>query len=164
MSHLNASSDNTNLLDTIDREIIRLLRLDGRISFTEVAKRLSIPETTARYRVQRLLQQEVVRVVGWPNPEKMGKPHFIIVWLDVENSHIDAVTAELEQMEEVQFLAVVAAGRYNVIIDIYFAAHDELVALFSKLRQIPGVRDYESHLVLKLLKAEYSYVFNEGKN
>jgi Lrp/AsnC family transcriptional regulator, regulator for asnA, asnC and gidA len=159
MSQSSLNSDNVSPLDSIDREIIQLLRLDGRISFTEVAKRLSLPETTARYRVQRLLQQEFVRVVGWPNPEKMGKPHFIIVWLDIENNQVDAVTEELARMDEVQFLAVVAAGRYNAIVDIYFAAHEELVAFFSKLRQIPGIRDYESHLVLKLLKAEYSYVF-----
>lgn len=150
------------LLDAIDREIVQLLRLDGRMSFTEVAKRLDIPETTARYRVQRLLQQEVVRVVGWPNPEKMGKPHFIIVWLDIENSCVEEATEELAKMDGVQFLAVVAAGRYNVIADIYFAAHEELVGVLSKLREIPGIRDYESHLVLKLLKAEYSYVFTNS--
>lgn len=159
MTHASSNADGLSFLDATDREIIQLLRLDGRMSFTEVAKRLSIPETTARYRVQRLLQQEVVRIIAWPNPEKMGKPHFIIVWLDIENSQVEAVTEELAKMGEVQFLAVVAAGRYNAIVDIYFAAHEELVAFFSKLRQIPGIRDYESHLVLKLLKAEYSYAF-----
>jgi Lrp/AsnC family transcriptional regulator, regulator for asnA, asnC and gidA len=161
MIQSNLNPDPSGLLDSTDREIIQLLRLDGRMSFTEVAKRLSIPETTARYRVQRLLQHEVVRVVAWPNPEKMGKPHFIIVWLDIENSQVEAVTQELQKMDEVQFLAVVAAGRYNAIVDIYFAAHEELVAFFNKLGQIPGVRDYESHLVLKLLKAEYSYAFKD---
>jgi hypothetical protein len=37
-----------------------------------------------------------------------------------------------------------------------------LVGVLSKLREIPGIRDYESHLVLKLLKAEYSYVFTDS--
>jgi Lrp/AsnC family transcriptional regulator for asnA, asnC and gidA len=130
------------------------------MSFKEIAKQLDLPETTARYRVQRLLQQEIIRVVAWPNPEKTGKPHFMIVWFDVENSQIEAVTEELSKMEEVQFLAVIAAGHHNLIVDVYFGVHEELVAFFQKIRQMSGIRHYESHLVERLVKAEYSYVIN----
>ena len=143
-------------LDAIDQDIIDLLRIDGRMSFTEIAKRLDIPEATARYRVQRLLQSGTIKVLAWPNPERMGTPNLLIVQLSVEPSRIEAIVNELASLEEVRFVAV-TAGRYNVIVDIFFGVHAELVAFFAKLQQIPGILSYESQLVLKLLKAEYKY-------
>ena len=143
-------------LDAIDQDIIDLLRIDGRMSFTEIAKRLDIPEATARYRVQRLLQSDTIKVLAWPNPERMGTPNLLIVQLSVEPSRIEAIVNELASLEEVRFVAV-TAGRYNVIVDIFFGVHAELVAFFAKLQQISGILSYESQLVLKLLKAEYKY-------
>jgi len=143
-------------LDAIDQDIIDLLRIDGRMSFTEIAKRLDIPEATARYRVQRLLQSGTIKVLAWPNPERMGTPNLLIVQLSVEPSRIEAIVNELASLEEVRFVAV-TAGRYNVIVDIFFGVHAELVAFFAKLQQISGILSYESQLVLKLLKAEYKY-------
>lgn len=144
------------LLDEIDHRIISLLRLDGRMSFSEISKRLEMPEATARYRVQRLLQSEVVQILAFPNPEKLGTPHLLIVFLMVEMNHIDEIAHKLEKMEEVRFVAV-TSGRYHLIVDIFFGAHSELITFFDKLKQIPGIVGYESQLVLKLLKAEYKY-------
>ncbi|MGF1499557.1 MAG: Lrp/AsnC family transcriptional regulator [Elainellaceae cyanobacterium] len=146
-------------LDTVDQEIVNLLRSDGRMAFTEIAKRLGIPEATARYRVQRLLQSGVIRIQAWPNPEKLGKPHILVVWLVVESSQIETVAEVLADMSEVRFVAI-TAGRYNIFADVYYGTHNELLHFFSKLHQIPGILNYESQIVLKLLKAEYKYTLN----
>lgn len=147
------------VLDKIDQEIVGLLRIDGRMAFTEIAKRLDIPEATVRYRVQRLLQSELIKVLAWPNPEKLGSPHILIVSLIVENNRIDAVAEELSRMVEVRFVAV-TAGRYNIIADVYFGVHEELLAFFARLHQVQGIISYESQIILKLLKAEYKYTLS----
>lgn len=146
-------------LDDLDLAIIGLLKTDGRISFTEVAKRLNLPEATARYRVQRLLQSKVVKIHATPNPEHLGTPRVMIVQLFVENGKIDAVAAALVEIDEVQFVAI-TAGHHNIVIDVCFSSHDELLAFYDKLHQIPGVIRYESQVVMKLLKAEYKYVLS----
>jgi Lrp/AsnC family transcriptional regulator for asnA, asnC and gidA len=146
-------------LDDLDLAIIGLLKTDGRMSFTEVAKRLKLPEATARYRVQRLLQSNVVKIHATPNPEHLGTPRVMIVQLFVENGQIDAVAAALVAIDEVQFVAV-TAGHHNIVIDVCFGTHDELLAFYDKLHQIPGVIRYESQVVMKLLKAEYKYVLS----
>jgi len=146
-------------LDNLDRDIVQLLKVDGRISFTEVAKRLNIPEATARYRVQRLLQSKVVTIHAYPNPEQLGTPHVMIVQLFVENGAIDSVAEALTEIAEVQFVAI-TAGHHNIVIDVYFGAHEELLAFYAKLHQIPGIIRYESQVVMKLLKAEYKYVLS----
>jgi Lrp/AsnC family transcriptional regulator, regulator for asnA, asnC and gidA len=146
-------------LDQTDQNIIELLRVDGRMSFTEIAKRLEMPEATARYRVQRLLQTEVIQVLAWPNPQKLGTPYVNVIFLTVENSAIDAVASSLAAVEAVRFVAV-TSGRYNIIIDVFFGAHEELISFFNQLKTIPGIISYESQFVLNLLKAEYKYTLS----
>ncbi|MBI4783436.1 MAG: Lrp/AsnC family transcriptional regulator [Oscillatoriophycideae cyanobacterium NC_groundwater_1537_Pr4_S-0.65um_50_18] len=149
------------VLDNLDQEIIGLLKLDGRIAFTEIAKRLNIPEATARYRVQRLLQSGAIQIHAWLNPEKLGTPHVVIVRLIAENTRIEPIAEALARMVEVQFVSI-TTGQYNIVADVYFGTHDELLALFAKIQQIPGIISYDSQVVLKLLKAEYQYRFSEG--
>ncbi|MCU0570556.1 MAG: Lrp/AsnC family transcriptional regulator [Oculatellaceae cyanobacterium Prado106] len=144
-------------LDDLDRAIISLLKADGRMSFTEVSKRLNLPEATARYRVQRLLQSEIVKIHATPNPAHLGTPHVVIVQLFVENGKIDAVAAALVEIDEVQFVAI-TAGHHNIVIDVCFGTHDDLLAFYAKLHEISGIIRYESQVVMKLLKAEYKYV------
>ena len=146
-------------LDDLDRAIIGLLKHDGRMSFSEVSKRLNLPEATARYRVQRLLQSNVLRVNATLNPDLLGTPHVMIVQLFVENGKIDFVAEALVEIEEVQFVAI-TAGHHNIVIDVCFGTHDELLDFYAKLHQIPGVIRYESQVVMKLLKAEYKYVLS----
>lgn len=144
-------------LDSVDQGIIDLLRIDGRMAFTEIAKRLDIPEATARYRVQRLLQSKTIQITAWPNPEKIGKPHVLMLLLTIENGWIETVAQELALMEEVRFVATLV-GPYNIIADVYFGIHSDLLAFFEKLHQMRGIISYETQTILKLLKAEYQYV------
>lgn len=146
-------------LDTMDRDIINLLRIDGRISFREIAQHLDIPEATTRYRVQRLLQSEIIKVLAWPNPARTENTNIIIVWLTVENKYIEAVAEVLTQLEEVRFVAI-TAGSSNIVIDVYFGTQEKLFPFFQKLHQIEGIIKYESQTVLKLLKAEYKYTLS----
>ncbi|MBD3886675.1 Lrp/AsnC family transcriptional regulator [Phormidium tenue FACHB-886] len=159
MTQTNSIPSASIALDDLDRAIIGLLKTDGRMSFTEVSKRLNLPEATARYRVQRLLQSKVVKIHATPNPEHLGTPHVMIVQLFVENGKIDAVAAALVEIDEVQFVAV-TAGHHNIVIDVCFGTHDELLDFYAKLHEIPGVIRYESQVVMKLLKAEYKYVIS----
>lgn len=152
-----ADHNNTNIaLDKLDQEIIALLRLDGRMAFKEIAKRLNIPEATARYRVQRLLQSGGIQITAWPNPEKLGIPHILLLFLIVKEGQTDAVAQQLTSMAEARFVAV-TSGRCNIVADIYFGTHEDLLAFFAKLDQIKGILSYDSQIILKLLKAEYKY-------
>lgn len=151
-----ADSINNIGIDDLDREIIALLRVDGRMAFKEIAKRLDIPEATARYRVQRLLQSGGIQIVAWPNPEKLGVPHVLILSLTVKEGQTNAVAEHLTSLKEARLVAV-TSGRCNIVADIYFGTHEDLLAFFAKLDTIPGILHYDTQIILKLLKAEYKY-------
>ncbi|MEJ2096409.1 MAG: AsnC family transcriptional regulator, partial [Deltaproteobacteria bacterium] len=59
-------------LDRIDRRMVRLLQKDGRMSIVDIAKELSISETTARTRLKRLIRKDIINVVAVSNPIKLG--------------------------------------------------------------------------------------------
>jgi Lrp/AsnC family transcriptional regulator, regulator for asnA, asnC and gidA len=159
MTQPNSSINSPAALDDLDRDIIGLLKIDGRMSFTEVSKQLDLPEATARYRVQRLLKSKIVKIHATPNPEHLGTPRVVIVQLFVENNKIEAVAETLADIEEVQFVAI-TAGHHNIVIDVCFGTHDEMLAFYEKLHKVSGVIRYESQVVMKLLKAEYKYVLS----
>ena len=158
MALVNQASDSVSL-DVVDQQIITLLHGDGRMAFTEIAKRVGIPEATARYRVQRLLQSDMITIQAWPNPDKLGMPHMIVVWIAASSDHIDSVADALAQMPEVRFVAT-TAGRYNVIADVNYGVHSELLDFFCKINKLQGVLNYESEMVLRLIKSEYTYTLN----
>ena len=146
-------------LDSIDRDIINLLRTDGRMTFREIAKHLDVPEATTRYRVQRLLQSETIEILARPNPAKMGNTNIIIFCLTVENSYIEAVAETLTQLEEVRFVAI-TTGTNNIVIDVHCGTQDQLFLFVQRLHKIKGIIKYESQTIMKLLKSEYKYTFS----
>lgn len=115
------------ILDAVDKEIIELLRRDGRMSFAEISKRLDLPETTARYRVQRLLQTEAIQIIALRNQERLGMPYTANITLVVENERVNSVVGKLTCMEEVRYLAI-TAGRYNVFVEVCFGEYADFLA------------------------------------
>jgi Lrp/AsnC family transcriptional regulator for asnA, asnC and gidA len=68
------------------------------------------------------------------------------------------VAEQLAKLEEVQFVSVVA-GRYNIAADVSVGSNQELLAFFDKLNSINGIISYDTQVILKLLKAQYDYIF-----
>jgi len=60
-------------LDRIDREIIRLLNEDGRMSNAEIARRLGgVPPRSISHRVERLIARDIINVKAIVNPLALG--------------------------------------------------------------------------------------------
>lgn len=50
-------------LDVLDRQLITVLKEDGRMSYTDLAQRLGVTEGTARNRLQRMIGSDTLRIV-----------------------------------------------------------------------------------------------------
>jgi len=146
-------------LDDLDRSIIELMKVNGRITFKEVSDRVNIPEATARYRVQRLLNSDLLQLQTWADPNRMAPPQAAIMNLTVEARRVNAVAEELAQFEEVQFLSIVA-GLHNIVVNVSFKTQDELLRFCDKLGIIRGILHYDTQIVTRLVKARYDYRLN----
>ncbi len=77
-------------IDDGDREILEMLRLDGRATIRSISEALSIPESTARDRVRGLEDQGIIQ--GYRvsvDPRRLGLR--IVAWLLVEVGRDDVL-------------------------------------------------------------------------
>lgn len=146
-------------VDELDLNIIKLMKVNGRISYKDVSTHLGIPEATARYRVQRLLGSGLINIETWANPKRLGPVQAAIMNLFVENGQVNYVATQLAKMEEVQFLSIVTGG-HNIAVNVTFGAQEDLLRFYDKLAAIKGMIRYETQIVKRLLKSHYAYSFN----
>jgi len=60
-------------MDQLDRDIIRLLQRDSRLSFTRIARELQKPDTTVHFRMRKLVRDKIVaRFSALVRPEALG--------------------------------------------------------------------------------------------
>lgn len=144
-------------LDKLDKQIVKLLYKDGRIAYTEIAKRLDSAEATIRYRVQRLMDAGAITVQACINPDKLGyrqMAHISFSCTDLGQAHL--IAAELALSESVSYVAFVT-GSHDVILEITYTDNDDLMEFLSKLRSHPGVISTQTQIVMRLLKSQYPY-------
>lgn len=66
------SKNDENSLDELDFKILSELQKDGRMSFTDMADNLSVSVGTIRTRLNKLIADETVNIIGRVNPDKVG--------------------------------------------------------------------------------------------
>ena len=77
--------------DELDRQIVELLRENGRRSNVEMAQVLGVSEGTVRKRLDRLLETNSLQVVGLPDPIAAGYPIRTLILLNVELAKLNDV-------------------------------------------------------------------------
>jgi len=145
-------------LDDLDRALVRLLQEDGRMSNRTMAERLGVSEGTVRYRLTRLFDERVVRVVGVADPFKTGMDTVAITGLHVERHKIRDALDRLLAMDEVRYVAV-TTGTFDLIIEIVLPNNDDLHHfLVEKLAEVPGVGASDTWMVLRIHKQSYTWL------
>jgi Lrp/AsnC family transcriptional regulator for asnA, asnC and gidA len=143
--------------DEIDRAIIRLLQIDGRKPFTEIAAAIGVSEGTVRQRVKRLVGDQTLQVVGIVDPKYMGWDAAGVVAVTVKSGLIDEVAAEIAKFPEVSYLFM-ASGEFDLFVEVYCQDQDHLVRFLNDdLQQIPGILRTQTFMILKLYKLSYRW-------
>ena len=76
-------------IDKLDVKIVNLLLEDGRMPASEIARCLEdISERAVRYRIDRMVEEGVIRVSAIVSPQAFGLTTYADVWLEVESDKI----------------------------------------------------------------------------
>lgn len=108
-------------LDQFDRRILDCLAEDGRMSVTDLAKRVGLSNTPCQLRLKRLLAEgyiEGFRAVL--NPVRMGLDHVAFAEVKLTNTHEDALRAfneAVKKIPEVEECHMIA-GRFDYLLKI----------------------------------------------
>lgn len=143
-------------IDAIDSNIIQLLKKDGRMPNTEIAKKLKISETTVRKRVKKLIKNEFIQVVAVVNHYKVGKIIVGNIKINVDTTKTDHVTAELNKLDGLWFIAHLT-GAVDFDVEFGVKTHDELRRLLDAINKIDGVLHTATSFRLKLIKNQYEW-------
>jgi Lrp/AsnC family transcriptional regulator for asnA, asnC and gidA len=149
-------------LDELDRAIIGHLQEDGRRSFRSIGEALSVSEGTVRFRVRRLQDAGLMRILAFVDPFRFGYQVSASVMLAVEPGLHRAVVAQLGEWPEIVYLSS-TTGRANVYAHVVCGSRSELLEVMTdRLSGIPGVEVVETIIELEIHKARYIYAGGPG--
>jgi Lrp/AsnC family transcriptional regulator for asnA, asnC and gidA len=153
----NSSSNKKKALDQVDCRMIELLQKDGRISNTDIAKKIGISEATVRTRLNRLIREEFIQIVAVSNPMKLGFDMVGNIRIHVEIKKMTKIIRELKKLKPLWFI-VQTTGGTGIDTEFVVKSLDELNDLiFEKINKIDGVVKTETSLFLKYIKRQYDW-------
>lgn len=139
-------------VDEFDRQIIALLQQNGRLSNVDIARAIGIAEGTVRKRLERLLNERIVRIMAIPEPAALGLGATVIIGIQTEVGDIREVAARLAAIPEVRTINVVT-GTYDILLEVALPSAEHLLSfLVDTISTVPGVRRTETSHVLQPVK------------
>ncbi len=141
-------------LDSLDRDIIRLLIQDGRMSNAELARQIKdTNERLVRYRIGRLLKEGIIQIGAIVNPIAIGYPIIADVWVDTEAGQAVKVARKLAELDRARYVSYSTGGMKNVTVQIAARDLEEMYSYVSEvIENIPGVERTQTMLIPGILK------------
>ncbi len=144
-------------VDHTDSEIIKLLKIDGRLSNTKITKKLGVSEATVRIRLKRLIDEGFIQIVAVSNPFKLGFELTGDLYIYVEMKKMDEVLKALKKLKELWYI-ILTSGDTNINAEFVVKNREQLNQLvYEKISKIDGVIRIEISIIMKYEKRNYSY-------
>lgn len=149
--------------DKIDVKIVNLLLDDGRMPASEVARRIGdISERAVRYRIDRMVDEGVIRISAVAKPQAFGLTTIADVWLEVESDRILEVARRMAEFDNVSYVAC-GIGDSDVSIQIVAKDTAEIYQFVTEVvRKVPGVRKTTTSIVPLIIKDVYQWRIPES--
>jgi len=144
-------------LSDIDIGILEILQADGRASFSSIARKVGIAESTVRYRVEKLKESGVI--TGFQahlNPRKIGLGITAIALIKVAAAEIVEASETLATFEESHHLFR-TTGSYDLVSVVHARDIVHLNDLIERIKMIKGVREASVEVATHLVKTEPKY-------
>jgi len=140
------------LIDDIDRQIIKLLQLNPRMSYSEISREIGFSRNAIKYRLKSLREEGYL--LGFRtvlNPRKFGKKITAVISLKTDLSDINQVKKNLLEMPELLMVFYVS-GKYPFSVIGLFDDHDDLQHfLNNSLSDIP-INEFDVKVIIDEIK------------
>lgn len=145
-------------LDAFDRKILDILTVQGRISVTELARRIGLSKSPTQARLKRLEDQGVIR--GYRalyDPIRLGRDHvaFVEVKLsDTRESALAAFNKAVLQVVEIEQCHLIA-GAFDYLLKVRTAGMPGYRAVLAeKISTLPHVSSTSTYVAMQAVKEE----------
>ena len=136
-------------MDKIDKNLLALLRINARLSTSELARRLGISRSTVQSRLKRLENRKVISAYtvqyGREYEGKLIRAH---VLLQVSQKLTGKAYVILKKMPEITFLYAIS-GEYDLIAIVTAESTEELSRLLDDIANLAGIERTNSSVILE---------------
>ena len=145
-------------IDSIDRDIVNLLMEDGRMQAAEIARRIGhVSERVVRYRIDNLIQKQVITISAIVNPKQVGFEVVADVWLEVESDSVLEVARKMAAFENVSYVAC-SIGETDISLQLLAGDADEVYRFVTGvIGKVPGVRRTTISIVPVVIKDVFQW-------
>jgi len=144
-------------IDEISRKIIRQLR-NGRKSFGEIARELSVTPNTVRMRAKKLLANGILDVTAVIDPGKIDNHFLAIVGVKLKNMNLVKKGEEFQKLKGVVSVGVVT-GQFDLILIVLLNDKFGLLEFMTKeVSKVTEVLSTETFIVYKTYGFKVPYV------
>ena len=124
-------SSNNNI-EGINLKIIELLQEDGRATFSSIAHKLGVSESTVRSRVTRMREQNMIHFITVTNPLALGHSSWAMLGISIGQAGSATEAAEyFRELDEVVYVMRIA-GRFELLVEVVVDSPDALRNFLDK--------------------------------
>jgi len=140
---------NNDTIELIDKQLIKLLAEDGRMSAKEIAKQLKVSAPTVQSRLSTMIKRGILKVAGLVNTSKIKDTLGAIIAIRVDdNGKMKEVIDQLMEFDNIHW-AMAVTGRYDIFVEVVVTEGIEWMFRFyeDELSKIDGISHAESFMV-----------------
>ena len=145
-------------LDAFDRRIVDVLAVDGRISVTDLARRIGLTKSPTQARLRRLEEAGVIR--GYRalfDPIRLGRDHVAFVEVKLADTREAALTAfndavvRVPEVEECHLIA----GAFDYLLKVRTASMTGYrMLLAERISTLPNVAQTSTYVAMQAIKED----------
>lgn len=142
------------VLDEIDKQILTILHEEGRISYTDLGKRVDLSRVAVQSRINQLIEAGVIeKFTAVINPAKIGIHVSVFFNIEVEPQFLEEVALKLEEEPAVTSLYHMT-GPSKLHMHGIFADDQEMEEFLTKrLYPLQGVVSVDCQMLIKRYKS-----------
>lgn len=151
-----AKTQNTEELDQFDIRILDVLSEDGRISVTELSRRVGLSKTPCQARLKRLIDEDYI--LGFHaeiNLQKLGLDHIAFAEVklsDTRERALQAFNNAVRRIPEVEECHMIA-GSFDYLLKVRTSdIHKYREVLGEKISSLPNVSNTSTFVVMQAVK------------
>ncbi|MBF0104889.1 MAG: Lrp/AsnC family transcriptional regulator [Deltaproteobacteria bacterium] len=146
-----------NKITDTDLEIVRHL-WNGRTPYQEIAKKIGITTNTVRNRVNRMIEDGVLQIIGLVDPGAIAGHSSAFIGIKSEANKIKKVSQQFSELKGVVISACIS-GRFDIIACIMFnESYTYADFIFNELPKVKGIVSIETFFVAEGEKFNLRYV------
>lgn len=137
------------ILDFLDRQLISLLRSDGRAPVSRLAAALKVSRATAQARLDRLLESGAI--LGFTvraEERREGEGVRAVTLIEVSGASTSAVIRAMRGLPEITALHT-TNGAWDLVAEIHAESLGDLDRVLREMRTVGGVLNSETSILLR---------------